>query len=131
MSGPSGLLLDTPVVAEVRSESPNRAVVEFLRRRSHLRVFVSALTIGELEATTPGWLRELSSRFSENILPVDHEVALLWRTLPPPAPEDVRGGVKTWLAATAMMRNLTVVSPEPEAFVACGAHAVSPFTEFG
>ncbi|MFJ2508776.1 PIN domain-containing protein [Arthrobacter citreus] len=131
MSGPSGLLLDTPVVAEVRSGSPDRAVVEFLRSRSHLRVFVSALTVGELESTTPGWLWELSSRFAENILPVDHEVALLWRTLPPPAPEDVRGGLKNWLAATAIARNLTVVTPEPEAFVACGAHAVSPFRKFG
>ncbi|MBF4993158.1 hypothetical protein ITX31_03405 [Arthrobacter gandavensis] len=131
MSGPSGLLLDTPVVAEVRSGSPDRAVVEFLRRRSHLRVFVSALTVGELESTTPGWLLELSSRFAENILPVDCEVALLWRTLPPPAPEDVRGCLKTWLAATALARNLTVVTAEPEVFADCGARTVSPSTEFG
>ena len=128
MSGPSGLLLDTPVLADVRSGSPDPAVVDFLRSRSHLRVFVSALTVGELESTTPAWLRELSARFTENILPVDHEVALLWRTLPQPAADDARGALRTWLAATAIHRNLTVVTPEPEAFVACGAHAVSPFS---
>ncbi|MER1995974.1 MAG: hypothetical protein ABTA24_05685 [Arthrobacter sp.] len=128
MSGPYGLLLDTPVLADVRSGSPDPAVVDFLRSRSHLRVFVSALTVGELEPTTPGWLRELSARFTENILPVDHEVALLWRTLPQPAADDARGTLRTWLAATAIHRNLTVVTPEPEAFVACGAHAVSPFS---
>lgn len=131
MSGPTGLLLDTPVLAEVRSGSPDPAVVGFLRSRSHLRVFVSALSVGELESTAPDWLRELSSRFTANILPVDHEVALRWRTLPPPPPGDSRGALRSWLAATAIERNLTVVTPEPEAFVACGAVAVSPFTEFG
>jgi len=130
MSGPSGLLLDTPVLAEVRSGSPDPAVVGFLRSRSHLRVFVSALTVGELESASPGWLRELSSRFTANILPVDHEVALLWRTLPQPAPEDARGTLRTWLAATAIQHRLTIVTPDPEPYVACGAHAVSPFTEF-
>ena len=131
MSGPSGLLLDTPVLAEVRSESPDPAVVGFLRSRSHLRVFVSALTVGELESSSPGWLRELSTRFAGNILPVDHEVALLWRTLPEPVPGDTRGALRTWLAATAIQRNLMVVTSEPEAFVACGASALSPFMEFG
>ena len=131
MSSPSGLLLDTPVLAEVRSESPDAAVVHFLRGRSHLRVFVSALTVGELESSSPGWLRELSSRFAANILPVDHEIALLWRTLPEAVPGDARGALRTWLAATAIQRNLTVVTPEPEAFVACGASAVCPYTEFG
>lgn len=130
MSGPSGLLLDTPVLAEVRSDSPDPAVVSFLRSRSHLRVFVSALTVGELESSSPAWLRELSARFTANILPVDHETALLWRTLPEPALQDPRGTLKSWLAATAIQRRLTIVTPEPESFVACGAQAVSPFTEF-
>ncbi|MER2136193.1 MAG: PIN domain-containing protein [Arthrobacter sp.] len=131
MSGPSGLLLDTPVLAEVRSDSPDPAVVGFLRSRSHLRIFVSALTLGELESFAPGWLRELSTRFAANILPVDHEVALLRRTLPEPAPGDARGALRTWLAATAIAHDLNVVTGEPEAFVAYGASAVSPFMEFG
>lgn len=131
MSGPAGLLLDTPVLAEVRSGSPDPAVVGFLRSRSHLRVFVSALTVGEFESAAPGWLKELSQRFAGNILPVDHEVAMLWRTLPVPAAEGLRDSHRSWLAATAIHCNLTVVTPEPEAFVAYGAHAVSPFTEFG
>ena len=131
MSSPSGLLLDTPILAEVRGGRADPAVVAFLRSRSHLRVFVSALTVGELESEAPGWLQELSRRFAGNILPVDHEVAMLWRTLPPPDAGDTRGIHRSWLAATAIQRDLTVVTPEPEAFEAYGAHAVSPLTKFG
>ena len=136
MSSPAGLLLDTPVVAEVRRPSPDPEVVGFLRSRSHLRVFVSALTIGELDSpeNPAGWLDELIRRFSGNILPVDHRVALRWRALPdvPQAPPgDTRGALRSLIAATAIEHGLAVVTPEAGAFAAYGAYAVSPFATTG
>ncbi|WP_312180484.1 PIN domain-containing protein [Arthrobacter sp.] len=139
MSGPAGLLLDTPVVAEVRGASPDPDVVSFLRSRSHLRVFVSAVTIGELDSpeNPAGWLDELIRRFSGNILPVDHQVALRWRTLPEvpqsaeTPPGDTRGALRSLIAATAMENGLAVITPETAAFAAYGAYAVSPFRPSG
>lgn len=133
MSVPAGLLLDTPVLAEVRGAAPDPDVVGFLRSRSHLRVFVSALTLGELVSPdgTDGWLEELIRRFSGNILPVSHRVALVWRSLPAAPAEDAGAVLRSLLAATAIEGGLTVVTRETAVFEAYGACAVSPTRKFG
>lgn len=135
MSAPAGLLLDTPVVAEVRGPSPDPDVVAFLRSRSHLRIFVSALTLAELDSQQgpDGWLDEFIQRFSGNILPVSHHVAVAWRALPSaPSAEtnDARETFRSLIAATAIEAGLTVVTQETEAYEAYGAPAVSPFRKF-
>ncbi|MBD7996781.1 hypothetical protein H9639_15900 [Arthrobacter sp. Sa2CUA1] len=135
MSTQAGLLLDTPVVAEVRGPSPDPGVVAFLRGRSHLRIFVSALTLAELDAqeSPDGWLDEFVHRFSGNILPVSHQVAVAWRSLPaaPPAGNaDARAAFRSLIAATAIEAGLTVVTHETAAYEAYGAPAVSPFRQF-
>ncbi|MFD1211915.1 type II toxin-antitoxin system VapC family toxin [Arthrobacter sp. GCM10027362] len=133
MSPQAGLLLDTAVVAELRRPNPHPAVVEFLRQRRHLRVYLSALTFGELYRLgrqdlqfreVEGWLDELRERFAANILPVDTAVAALW------GPVDGRAGVsavEALIAATALHKHLTVVSRNAENYRQLAVPAVDPW----
>ncbi|NKX52957.1 PIN domain-containing protein [Arthrobacter mobilis] len=133
MSPQSGLLLDSCVVTELRGSGPHPAVVEFLRRRRHLRVYLSALTFGELsrpglpDGQLPevgGWLEELKQRFADNILPVDAEVAALWG--PVSARAEVPA-VRSLVAATALHKHLTVVSRHAEDYRKLAVPAVDPW----
>jgi len=133
MSTPAGLLLDTDVVAELRRPGPDPAVVGFLHRRRHLRVYLSALTVGELHQlgrqdqrlrSVPDWLGELTARFADNILPVDNQVAVLWGQLDG-GPEV--SAVESLVAATALHKNLTVVSRRVDSYRKLAVPAVDPW----
>lgn len=128
-----GLLLDTDVVAELRCESPAPAVVDFLQRRRRSRVYISALTLGELHALSvqdnalagreDSWLGELTERFSAYILPVDRHVAEAWAPL---AVQDVPA-VESLIAATAAKHCLTVVSGNAEGYRRLSVAACDPW----
>jgi predicted nucleic acid-binding protein len=133
MSTPAGLLLDTDVVAELRSPDPDPAVVGFLHRRRHLRVYLSALTVGELHQlgrqdlrlrSVQSWLEELNERFADNILPVDNQVAVLWGQLD--GGSEV-SAVEALVAATALHKNLTVVSRKVDSYRKLAVPAVNPW----
>jgi predicted nucleic acid-binding protein len=137
MSPQSGLLLDACVVAELRGGDPHPAVVGFLRQRRHLRVYLSVLTFGELRRRAGrdpqlqaigGWLDELKERFAENILPVDHQVAQLWGQL---ACGAGAGTMEALIAATALDKNLTVVSRKAESYRKLSVPAVNPWQAAG
>lgn len=123
MNGQSGLLLDTPVLADIRSPDPTSALRLFLQRRSHLRIFISALTLGDLPSPDRDWLRELAGRFGCHILPVDPGVALASTGLAHDA-----GTLTKLVAATALHHDLTVVTDRPEDFRRLGASAVDPWS---
>lgn len=135
-SGPRrarGLLLDTDVVAELRRENPDPAVVAFLQRRRRSRVYISALTLGELHALSTqdsalagradSWLVELTERFAAYILPVDLQVAEAWAPL---AVQDVPA-VESLIAATAVKHCLTVVSGNAEGYRRLSVEACDPW----
>ena len=44
------ILLDTVVLSELRKSRPNAGVVAYLQRQAPDTIFISALTIGEIEA---------------------------------------------------------------------------------
>ncbi|MFT4471170.1 PIN domain-containing protein [Arthrobacter sulfonylureivorans] len=132
-----GLLLDTDVVAELRRENPDPAVVEFLQRRRRSRVYISALTLGELHALSTqdsaltgqadAWLVELTERFAAYILPVDLQVAAAWAPL---AIQDVPA-VESLIAATAVKHCLTVVSGNAEGYRRLSVEACDPWQQPG
>ncbi|MDN3480883.1 hypothetical protein QMA10_02955 [Arthrobacter sp. APC 3897] len=122
MNGQSGLLLDTAVLADIRSPEPSTALQEFLRCRSSLRIFISALTLGDLRRPDRVWLQELTGRFGCHILPVDPAVALASTGLDHDA-----GTLTVLVAATALHHDLTVVTDRPEDFRGLGAAAVDPW----
>ncbi len=115
-------LLDTCVVTDLAKTRPAAPVVHWVKAQSEAELFLSAVTIGEIEegvaALSPGfkrdesfaWVRhELPARFAGRILPADVAVATAWgvtrgessATLP------VVDGL---IAATAQVHGLIVVT---------------------
>lgn len=123
MNGRSGLLLDAPVLAEIRGGNADPAVVGFLRQRSSLRIFISVLSLGELPQSDPAWLRELTDRYACHILPVDHETALVSARM-----DHSAGTLTAMMASTAILHDLCVVTDRPQDFSALGAAAVNPWS---
>lgn len=126
MNGRSGLLLDVPVLAEIRSGNASPVVVGFLRNRSSLRIFISVLALGELPRADVSWLRELTGRYACHILPVDHETALVSAGLGHDA-----GTLTALTASTAIRHDLCVVTDRPQDYVVLGASAVDPWDTSG
>lgn len=134
MTHTSGLLLDTDVVVDLRSPSPHPAVVDFLDRRRHFRIFVSALTIGELHLLSRqhehfhdvgAWLRAFGERYGQNILPVDADVAAVWGRI---SGDAETSAVDSLIAATAISKSLSIVSGNAEAYRRLSVPAINPWT---
>ena len=118
-------LLDTCVISELVRKKPDPRVVEWISGREEAALFLSVLTLGELEKgickLPDGRLRrrlrdwvdhDLRQRFSGRLLPVDGEVADRWGRL---SGEAEKKGQKVpvidgLLAATALTHGLTLVT---------------------
>ena len=87
-------LLDTSAVSEVVKPHPDSAVIEWLTQADEETLFLSVLTIGELEkgiakladgkrrTRLHAWVRrDLVARFAGRLLPVDLRVADRWGAL--------------------------------------------------
>ena len=129
----AGLLLDTDVIVELRSPHPHPAVTAFLRRRRHLRIFVSALTIGELHLVSreneqyqdmAEWVQEFVDLYGPNILPVDTAVAARWG---PMLTDGEVSAVDSLIAATAAQKRLSIVSRNVEVYRRFDVPAINPW----
>ena len=130
-------LLDTPVVGELRRDSPNPAVERWLRGVPDQQIHLSTVTIGELQAgverlrerdaakadTLTRWLDLLAA--SDSILPMDYETFRLWARLAHGKPAALSAAAM--IAATAMWHDLTVVTGDTEAFELFGVPLLNPF----
>ncbi|GAB3520836.1 PIN domain-containing protein [Arthrobacter monumenti] len=134
MNQASGLLLDTDVVVEVRSASPDPSVIRFLELRRHQRLYVSVLTVGDLyglhsheqadEESGRQWVEELRRRFPANILSIDPAVAAERGSLTsaPDLPP-----IDSLIAATALRHRLTVVCRDVNRFAELGLNVITPY----
>ena len=138
------LLLDTCVVSELANRRPNVQVVDWLRRQNPKSLFLSFVTIGELEkgiarrggdsrAIALGkWLRnDILAAFADRILPVDREVALAWGKI---CGEAERAGrkrpaVDALIAATALVHGLKLVTRNIDDMVGMGVPLFNPFSQ--
>jgi len=136
-------LLDTNVISEPMKARPNAGVLAWLGQVDEDSVFLSVVTITELRygierlATgrrrdrLDGWLRtDLTSRFGERILPVDLEIAeacgrIVARSESVGRPIEPRDG---FIAATAEVRGLTLVTRNVSDFAATVRNLVTPWT---
>ncbi|MDO8371806.1 MAG: type II toxin-antitoxin system VapC family toxin [Polaromonas sp.] len=132
------ILLDTMVLSELRKVRPNAGVVVYLKSQAPDAVFVSALTIGEIEAgiekqrrTAPElaaelaqWLALMELQFAHNILPVTPAIAKLWGRL---CVQTGNKGIDNLIAATALCHNLTVVTRNVKDFDPTGVRVFDPF----
>ncbi len=132
------ILLDTMLLSELRKVRPDPAVLAFLQNQSPDGIFLSALTIGEMQAgierlrtTQPEfaaelaqWLTQTELQFAQHILPIMPTIAKLWGRL---CVQTGNKGTDNLIAATALCHNLTVVTRNVRHFEATGVRVVDPF----
>lgn len=132
------ILLDTMVLSELRKARLNSRVVAYLKRQAPDAVFVSAMTIGEIEAgiekqrsaapefaaQLAQWLALMELQFAHAILPVTPAIAKLWGRL---CVQTGNKGIDNLIAATALCHNLTVVTRNVKDFEPTGVRVVDPF----
>jgi predicted nucleic acid-binding protein len=121
----SGFLLDTNCISEVVRSQPEPRVLDWMEAADESLLYLSVLTLGEIRKGVAGlpqskrrthletWLElDLRARFSGRILSIDAPISDRWGLL---AAEAKRNGkalsaIDGLLAATALHRNLTIVS---------------------
>lgn len=140
------LLLDTSVISELVKKVPHEQVLNWLGRQDEESLYLSVLTVGELEKGIAKlrasarrdqlrtWLtRDLAVRFSGRLLPIDVAVAARWGALTGDA--EKRGVplpvIDSLIAATALEHDFSVVTRNVPDFRRCGVACVDPWEEFG
>jgi len=137
-------LLDTCVVSELVKSRPAARVVAWIESCDEQSMFLSVITLGELEkgvaklpasarrARLEGWIRrDLPDRFRGRILAVDEAVATRWGALAGVA--ERRGGalpvIDGLIAATGIAHDLIVVTRNTSDFARSGARYFDPWSE--
>ena len=135
-------LLDTAVVSELVRKSPSAAVLKWIDGQDEASLYLSVLTIGELEkgvARLPAsarrnrlqsWVRrDLVGRFDGRLLPIDTRTATRWGSVT--GESEKRGRplpvIDSLIAATALVHGFTVATRNVEDFERCGAPCVNPW----
>jgi len=133
-------LLDTCVISELVKPKPNTNVVEWVEKCDEDSVFISVLTLGEIQKGISKladehkrngiqrWLdTELRERFSDRILPISEDIALTWGMTEGEA--EAKGSpipaIDGLIGATAIAHNLTVVTRNVNDIAATGARVLN------
>ncbi len=134
----AGFLVDTNVISETRRKRAEPNVVAFVRAAPRERLFVSALTIGELRKgaaiiarrdrieglLTDEWIDEVEEAFGDRILSINASIAHRWGEL---AAMRSRPVVDTLIAATAMVHGLTLVTRNIRDVADTGVFLMNPW----
>lgn len=131
-------LLDTNVISAVRRPDRAPQVAAWLRARSEADLFLSVITLGEIErgiraqerqnpefaADLRIWVDRTVRLFSDRLLPFGADEALIWGRLS----QDIgHGGADLMIAATALARGATVVTGNVDDFRPTGVGIENPF----
>nr|VFJ64484.1 MAG: hypothetical protein BECKDK2373B_GA0170837_113714 [Candidatus Kentron sp. DK] len=131
-------LLDTVVLSEFRKQKPDPHVVRWLQEVKTPNLFLSVVTIGEVERgiskqrninpTFAGrlsdWLQTILLHYRDRILLIDIEIARRWRIL---SNQHGHAGADLLIAATALEYGLTVVTRNARHFEPTGVSVLNPF----
>lgn len=136
-------LLDTCTISELVKSRPSKKVIQWIGECDEDSVFLSVLTLGEIQKgiaklgderrrfKIQRWLDvDLKERFAERLLPVSIEVALTWGTIEGEAESKGRpiSAIDGLIGATALAHNLTVVTRNVDDIAASGARVLNPWT---
>jgi predicted nucleic acid-binding protein len=130
-------LIDTNVVSELRKPRPHPLVVAWLRGVSDRDLFLSAVTVGELQAGVEITRRQDKAKADEieawvdqiagawNVLPMDAKVFRYWARLMHGRSDDLIEDAM--IAATAHVHDLVVVTRNVRDFASLGVPTLDPF----
>ena len=130
-------LLDTNIVSELRRPKPHGAVVAWLQSLNDAEIFISAVTIGEIQAgieltrmqdaikadSLEIWLNQLAGSY--NVLPMDATCFKVWGKLMHQQSNTVIEDAM--IAATAQAHGLTVVTRNVADMQVFGVPVCNPF----
>lgn len=130
-------LLDTNVISELRKNKPHGAVLAWLGSLRNEQIFISAATIGELQAGVErtrrqnaakageieAWLTELEGSYA--LLPMDAACFREWSRLMEGRAESL--AMDAMIAATARIYGLIVATRNEKDFRHLGVEMVNPF----
>jgi len=135
-------LLDTNVISELVKKEPNPGVLRWIDERDESSLFLSVITFGELQKgisklsdkdraeRLQTWIdQDLSSRFEGRILSLDMDILVTWGII---QGQSEKNGtplpvMDSLIAATAIARNLTVVSRNIYDIERCQASVYNPW----
>lgn len=135
-------LLDTCLISELVKKAPNSAVVSWLDEQEEQSLFLSVLTIGELQKgisklpdcarkdELQAWIEhDLALRFTRRIIDIDLETVLIWGRL---QGESEQKGVilkvmDSLIAATAKAHGLVVVTRNVKDIERCQVRVCNPW----
>jgi predicted nucleic acid-binding protein len=130
-------LLDTNVVSELRKPRPHGAVVAWFSGQQERQLFVSAVTLGELQAgiertrrhhpskagEIERWVDQLAA--SDQILPMDSPCFREWGRIVDSQPDELLEDAM--IAATARVHHLIVATPNEADFRRLDVRIFNPF----
>jgi predicted nucleic acid-binding protein len=134
-------LLDTCVISSLRKPQENASLVEWISGVDESDLYLSAITIGELEkgvsrlpeskkkTAVSDWVRHaVTNRFGNRVLPIDAAVAACWGELI--GSREKKGKMlpvlDAFIAATAIVADCTVVTRNTQDFEDCGVRLLNP-----
>jgi predicted nucleic acid-binding protein len=131
-------LLDTNIVSELFRQSPSRAVLSWIGKANVQGLFLSAVTLGELQlgvekrrdtdparaAAIESWIDALAS--TQQILSLDAPTFRIWGRLMHRQPLQL--SVDVMIAATALAHDLIVATRNTRDFERLGVSVFNPFS---
>jgi toxin FitB len=130
-------VLDTNVISELRKNKPHGAVLAWLQTVNAHKLFLSAVTIGEIQAgientrkqdakkaqEIEAWLEQIIDSFG--VLPMDGKAFRIWAQMMHGRSDAIYDDAM--IAATAKANNLTVATRNTSDFKGLGVLLVNPF----
>jgi predicted nucleic acid-binding protein len=130
-------LLDTNIISELRRPRPHGGLIAWLSSVAPDQVFISAVTLGELQAGVENarqqdaeraeiiesWIESIAASY--NVLAMDGGAFRCWARLMHGKPAGLLADAM--IGATAIVHNLTVVTRNLRDFERLGVRAFDPF----